>query len=440
MSSPSLSAQQQRTPEPQPPGVDPTPSVKSSTGPTSSNTTISVSSTPSNPASSTNNTAAAAASNSVAPNGALPSSGSTTAPKASTRHRPPMLKLENKSNLKTSPPTGGSSSGFAGVNLSHLNRNSATTTTTLLSANPTPSTGVFPALRTPKDIVLQDIAVQCISPALPSFGSSVMDAMARSKTIQEEQRKLIAERRRLNGDSDNDADDDDAKNNQTEKQIIVSENSNVIIESVPTPTETRLQYHPSALKDHNRKPRPKKIELFPYHKGPSIRSAPIINNAAAAARRVYVQPPHRSGGPQQQQQQLQQLQQQQHFGGRASLARQWPIREEELSDDSDESMRDPEDAALSDSDVETKAIAEEDELMAARRKRKREKTFAKLVQSAVDVAGAPKPRPLAVHHPVPHQALPQPHQPQAPQEKLGRDRKRQRFLELCGELWDMFNE
>jgi hypothetical protein len=350
-----------------------------------------------------------------------------------------MLKLENQSNLKTSPQTGGSSSGFAGVNLSHLNRNSATTTTTLLSANPTPSTGVFPALRTPKDIVLQDIAVQCISPALPSFGSSVMDAMARSKTIQEEQRKLIAERLRLNGDSDNDADDDDddAKN-QTEKQIIVSENSNIIIESVPTPTETRLQYNPSALKDHNRKPRPKKIELFPYHKGPSIRSAPIINNAAAAARRVYVQPPYRRGGPQQQQQQ--------HLGGRASLARQWPIREEELSDDSDESMRDPEDAALSDSDVETKAIAEEDELMAARRKRKREKTFAKLVQSAVDVTGAPKPRPqmLAVHNPVPHQTqqLPQPHQSQAQQQKLhlGRDRKRQRFLELCGELWDMFNE
>ncbi|KAF5095165.1 hypothetical protein DV451_004759 [Geotrichum candidum] len=336
-----------------------------------------------------------------------------------------MLKLENKSNLKTSPPTGGS--GLAGVNLSHLNRNSATTTTTLLSANPTPSTGVFPSLRTPKDIVLQDIAVQCISPALPSFGSSVMDAMARSKTIQEEQRRLIAERRRLNGDSDNDGDDvnDDETKSQTEKQIIVSENSNVIIESVPTPTETRLQYNPSALKDHNRKPRPKKIELFPYHKGPSIRSAPIINNAAAAARRVYVQPPHARGGPQQ------------HLGGRAPLARQWPIREEEFSDDSDESMRDPEDAALSDSDVETKAIAEEDELMAASRKRKREKTFAKLVQSAVDVAGAPKPRPLAVHHPVPHQA----HKPPQPEKlHVGPDRKRQRFLELCGELWDMFNE
>lgn len=433
----SPSSQQQRTPEPQQSGGDPTSLAQPSNGPTSSNNTTPAPSAGINATNSTKSTgittvSAATPSTAAMADGTVPNlstgSSTTTASKASTRHRPPMLKLENKSNLKTSPSTGSSSSGFAGVNLSHFNRNSATTTTTLLSANPTPSTGVFPALRTPKDIVLQDIAVQCISPALPSFGSSVMDAMARSKTIQEEQRKLIAERRRLNGDSDNDGED---LENQTEKQIIVSENANIIIETVPTPTETRLQYTPSTLKDQNRKARPKNIELFPYHKGPSIRSAPIINNAAAAARRVYVQPQYRRGGPHQQQQQ--------YPIGHKTPVRQWPIREEELSDDSDESMRDPEDAALSDSDVETKAIAEEDELVAARRKRKREQTFAKLVQSVSGVTDASKPRPhgLAAHYPVQQQ------QKQSQnQQKLSvkPDHKRQRFLELCGELWDMFNE
>lgn len=42
--------------------------------------------------------------------------------------------------------------------------------------------------------MLQDIAVQCISPGLPTFPSSVRDAIAKSNSIQEAQRKIIQQR------------------------------------------------------------------------------------------------------------------------------------------------------------------------------------------------------------------------------------------------------
>lgn len=119
------------------------------------------------------------------------------------RHRPPMLVLD--SSQGSSPNSRGS---FSNINLSTLNRNTATTTTTLSA---TPSSAIFPALRTPKDIVLQDIAVQCISPGLPTFPSSMRDAVAKSKSIQEAQRKIIAQRMK-NGDDTLDTDSSEQAN------------------------------------------------------------------------------------------------------------------------------------------------------------------------------------------------------------------------------------
>lgn len=108
------------------------------------------------------------------------------------RRRPPMLVL-NGNKEPFSPSSG---TNFSNVNLTSHNKNSATTTTTLSA---TPSSSVFPSIRTPKDVVLQDLALQCISPGLPSFPSVIRDAMVKSKSIQEEQRKIIAQRMKDNG-------------------------------------------------------------------------------------------------------------------------------------------------------------------------------------------------------------------------------------------------
>ena len=454
------------------------------------------------------------------------------------RHRPPMLNLDSQTSIRTSPNnnTNPSSASLAGVNLSHLNRNTATTTTTLSA---TPSSAIFPALRTPKDIVLQDIAVQCISPALPSFGSSVLDAMARSKTIQEEQRKLIAQR--MLDEDENSVDgnakvassashspakltsasrspnkepssaaeprssNENSKNHPNElakPSLIVSEYGDIIIETVPTPTETRLKVNPSqsSMNSAKRKARPNSIQLFPYTRGPSIRSAPLrhtpysphaVVSTPGQSRRVpsgsvpkkvnglaslnsavpqsatfkplvYPRPvrPHVIAAP------LTAVpgmhassrggasytgwpQYEQALRGRPAIIRgpvsatatvSVPVEEDDDDDDEEDDGRDPEDAALSDdeaddttrvskkpslkqgsqpatvqeededeedddehmSDIEKRAIAEEDELSFQRKKKRR------MLQQEGD--GRLKEAQL----------------------------KKQRFLELCSELWDVF--
>ncbi|KAF5098882.1 hypothetical protein D0Z00_001868 [Geotrichum galactomycetum] len=221
-----------------------------------------------------------------------------------------MLNLNGQPTTSISP-----SSKHALDNVSSKTRNTFTTTTTL--ATLTPSSAVFPALRTPKEIVLQDIAVQCISPALPSFDSSVMDVMARSKTIQEEQRRIIAQRRRDEGLLSDEEDylshlrqghmsnqpspepshspcaSCEMNNNEPAKQnpkhsesgvpvqtdLIVAESGNFIIEAVPTPTEARINTDaitkPASM---TRKTRPGSIKIFPFdasRKDPPIKSAPL---------------------------------------------------------------------------------------------------------------------------------------------------------------------
>lgn len=121
-----------------------------------------------------------------------PASSATTSTSAPKRSRPPMLVL-GETNKGSSPP---SNTNFANINLASLNRNTATTTTTLSA---TPSSAIFPSIRTPKDVVLQDLTVQCISPGLPTFPATIRDAMAKSKSIQEAQRKIIAQRMKDNG-------------------------------------------------------------------------------------------------------------------------------------------------------------------------------------------------------------------------------------------------
>lgn len=248
------------------------------------------------------------------------------------RHRPPMLKLDSQTN-----PSANSANKINSVNLSNLNRNTATTTTTLSA---TPSNSLFPALRTPKDIVLQDITLQCISPALPSFGSKVLDAMTRSKTIQEEQRKLIAQRihdedglsdnedynnhlrqgisspppessvsptassrksaeNKSTGDSDRSTNNSRAEKASAQKRspqkpgLIVCESGKYIIETVPTPTDThvKLDSNKNSMNPLKRKSRPESIKLFPYSNGPSIKSAPLrrapYSPHAAYSRKQY---------------------------------------------------------------------------------------------------------------------------------------------------------
>lgn len=221
-----------------------------------------------------------------------------------------MLNLNGHLTTSISP-----SSKHALDNISSTTRNTFTTTTTLSTL--TPSSGVFPALRTPKEIVLQDIAVQCISPALPSFDSSVMGVMERSKSIQEEQRRIIAQRRRDEGILSDEEDyrshlrqgrmsnqpspepsnppssSREMSNNEPVEQkpkhsdsgipvqtdLIVAESGNFIIEAVPTPTETRI--NPDAIAkppSMSRKTRPGSIKIFPFdasRNDPPIKSAPL---------------------------------------------------------------------------------------------------------------------------------------------------------------------
>lgn len=123
-----------------------------------------------------------------------PESSKPSSSGLSKRRRPPMLVLNGNNDTSSSP----SNANFADVNLTSLNKNSATTTTTLSA---TPSSSIFPSIRTPKDVVLQDLALQCISPGLPTFPSVIRDAMVKSKSIQEAQRKIIAQRMKDNGGS-----------------------------------------------------------------------------------------------------------------------------------------------------------------------------------------------------------------------------------------------
>lgn len=237
------------------------------------------------------------------------------------RPRPPMLNLQSQSS------TSGSSSFKQSLgNISSTTKSSSTKTTTLAAI--TPSSAVFPTLRTPKEIVLQDIAVQCISPALPSFDSSVMDVMARSKSIQEEQRRIIAQRRRDEGLVSDEEDDSsyihlgrtssplspelsntcgascETKNSQptastdrknaepgssVQTDLIISESGNFIIEAVSTPTETRISNETiSKPVSMTRKSRPGSIKIFPFdisRNDSSIKSAPLHCPAPYSSRK-----------------------------------------------------------------------------------------------------------------------------------------------------------
>lgn len=57
-----------------------------------------------------------------------------------------------------------------------------------------PNTASFGALRTPKELA-NDIAIQCVSPGIPSFMTS--DAILMAKAVEQRQRKIIADRERI---------------------------------------------------------------------------------------------------------------------------------------------------------------------------------------------------------------------------------------------------
>lgn len=438
-----------------------------------------------------------------------PTPTSATAPGGHQRHRPPMLNLGNQA-VKTSPSHNPPSASLAGVNLSHLNTNTATTTTTVLGA---PPSAIFSGLRTPKEVVLQDIALQCISPALPSFGTSVYDAMARSKTIQEEQRKLIAQRilddddtsrtanGTANGSNGSQSSADSTKSprrgesSPSQRDLIFSENGDIVIEAVPTPTESRLKVdliQQGSMKSSKRKAPPNSIELFPYSGGPSIHSAPLRRapysphslNAPPQYRRVNpnavpqsatfkpvahprpvqhnypvapmtavpVRHPARSGlysWPQH---------------GNAYQGR--PLRPHAEEDDEDEDDeddgRDPEDAALSDdeadpssarkpvssskparaaddddeeddehmSDVEKRAVSEEDERSFERKKKRRMMAEGLgQVLSAAAAAGSGAATTSGDAKAAGKSGI--------IKDLRAEQLKKQRFLELCSELWDV---
>lgn len=415
--------------------------------------------------------------------GASAKSSSPASPEPRGRHRPPMLNLDNGTSA------GGQSNGTAPtptpaakVNLANITRNTATATTTLLGASSngngaaTPSSSMYPALRTPKDIVLQDIAVQCISPALPSFGSSVLDVMARSKSIQEEQRRLIAQRRMDDDNQSHDSSnspepkkDQDQDSAPKMSNVIVSGDGDLIIETVPTPTEAHLdvsQLHRRAsLKPSNRKPRPTNIELFPFHPGgPSIHSAPLRrapyspNSLANTGRRVMAAKDGAVGAPASTarapmaggapglQARKQRLPPGHHYvcrghaapmtalpggngwPGSGSAAYRPPLQpaaeadEDEDEDDEEDDGRDPEDAALSDEDND---VPPRSAAAAAAKDKALRSGFTNAMQTIVDSAAATagngqhNKRTGGPHH---------------------RDQtaKKQRFMELCSELWDVF--
>lgn len=431
------------------------------------------------------------------------------------RHRPPMLNLDSQAK----PASQHATHSLTGINLSSHNRNSATRTTTLSA---TPANAVFPALRTPKDIVLQDITLQCISPALPSFGATVYDAMARSKTIQEEQRKLIAQRiqedstekddylghirQGISSPPPTDPSNPSSANEETsgpksrgdlapEKPRLIVSDSGIIIETTPTPTDASLKVTSTArgpISIRRRKARPQRIELYPYTRGPSIQSAPPRNAPYS---------PHVLTGARQQQlfrrnlqlkgahtngnliSSVNALKSSPHvFSYRRSGEQYPPLTavpgsyttgrysgwpsfaqhrkpvfkgaerpgdgEEEEEEEEEDDGRDPEDAALSDHEtddrerkaavaaaaagatkkpvpvveeededsyIESRAIGEDDERQFQRKARRRQQSQ----QSAVAAAASAAKR-------------------ERPSEGLKEEQlKKQRFFELCSDLWDV---
>lgn len=155
-----------------------------------------------------------------------------------------------------------------------------------------------------------------------------MDVMARSKSIQEEQRRIIAQRRRDEGLISDEEDYSsyirqgrtssplspelsntpgascETKNSQptastgrksaepgasTQTDLIISESGNFIIEAVPTPTETRISNETIAKPaSMTRKSRPGSIKIFPFdvsRNDSSIKSAPLHYPAPYSARK-----------------------------------------------------------------------------------------------------------------------------------------------------------
>lgn len=270
----------------------------------------------------------------------------------------------------------------------------------------TGTTAPITALKTPKELA-HDIALQCVSPAIPSFMNS--DKITLSKSIEAQQRKIIAQR----------------------SQAVTSDDGSGAGGAGPqsasaSPTTGELPRSAGSMNPDKRAPRPRDIEIYPsrvpIHQSPpytsSLTPSRVQAGAGASPRTnrttIYLRS---DGGRRYFGTAVQSARPQYasptwgfirgHARSRSTEATVRDIREEGSED---EEEVDPEDAALSDDEPAQKAISPEDETAAAKHKRT---------------------------HPYDTE------EPEANghgDAARRRREKKMRFMSLCSEIWDLLHE
>jgi hypothetical protein len=240
--------------------------------------------------------------------------------------------------------------------------------------------GPITALKTPKELA-HDIALQCVSPAIPTFMNT--DKVKLSKSIEAQQRKIIAQRSQAASDH---------------------------------PLSASL---PRSANSERRAPRPKDLEIYPpdipIHQSPPYTSTltPRTNRTT-----IYL---HSDGGRRYFSSGVQSARPQNasptwgfirgHARSRSTEATVHGGPGEQVESNEDDDNGDPEDAALSDDEPAQKAISPEDETAAAKHKRTNPYGSNDHYGRGGDGQGARR-----------------------------RHDKKMRFMSLCSEIWDLFHE
>jgi hypothetical protein len=245
-----------------------------------------------------------------------------------------------------------------------------------------------PPHRTPKDIV-NDIAIQCVSPGVPPF---MRDTVLRSKSIEAQQRRIIAQRA-AGSCSHSGSNQSYSIDRTNDTDSFRSEACSTPLTSVEDEQSDGVSQTPRSLRHMNRAPRPADIHIYPPGVG-SLRTIPL-----SAPAFHHCSSPHYSGWPRSRATVSESDSSIVINSGRFSGPRTaMPVSQRmELDDDEDDDpTRDPEDAALSDNEADRPIEPS----------RKRTRTMSEESENQ-------KPR---------------------------QTDKRTRFLKLCMEMWDLLHE
>lgn len=295
-------------------------------------------------------------------------------------------------------------------------------------------------LRTPKDIV-NDIVIQCVSPGIPTtqMSQQFRDAVHLSKTIEAEQRRIIAERSTRKTSISNSSTPITPGTPQQQQQLLArSGNSssavvtpNSALSSSPSPKNncssnslTNNIINSRNSGQSTRRPPPEHLELQPESvnkQPPTIYSAPLYRSSPPNSGRqiilnrmkgtnattsglvsVYVSTPKIRNN---------RITNNNSNNNNNNSSSNNHVRSKSTeqvmleSDDEEEedNGRDPEDAALSDDEVEQTAIDEEEDGRMTKKQRIEEQ------------------------------------QKQQPQDQTANEEKKQRFMRLCSEIWDLLH-